>query len=170
MNLKMENLLIRTELGCDLMTGYAGPERRSGKDRRNFQRSLLNRLSYRGMREYVRRAEDRQRITTFDRYPRPLLVAIIGVLGLSLLDGLLTLILIAQGATEINPIMNYFLSHGAEVFLLAKYSFTVLSVGIIVIAKEPIKSRYRVSTGILHVFAAFFGGVVVWECYLLSIY
>lgn len=152
------------------MTGYAGQERRSGKDRRNFQRSFIKRLIKRGRREYGRRTEDRLRITTFDRYPRPLLIAIIIVLCLSLLDGLLTLILIAQGATELNPIMNYFLSRGAKEFLLAKYSFTVLSVTIIVIAKEPISIRYRVSTGILHVFAAFFGAVVVWEFYLLSMY
>jgi hypothetical protein len=151
------------------MTGYTGPERRSGKDRRNYQRSFFKRLFYKGMREYARRAEDRQRITTFDRYPRPLLIAIIVVLCLSMLDGLLTLILIAQGATEINPIMNYFLGHGAKVFLLVKYGLTVLSVIIIVIAKEPIRTRYRVSTELLHVFAAFFGGVVVWEFYLLSI-
>ena len=151
------------------MTGYVGPERRSGRDRRNDQRSFLKRLTQRGKREYTRRAEDRQRITAFDRYPRPLLMAIIVVLCLSLLDGLLTLFLIAQGATELNPVMNYFLSHGEKEFLLAKYSLTVLSVIIIVIAREPISMRYRVSTGILHLFAAFFGAVVIWEFYLLSI-
>lgn len=122
------------------------------------------------MREYTRRAEDRKRIIAFDRYPRPLLVAIIVVLSLSLLDALLTLILIAQGATELNPVMKYCLSHGTQMFLLVKYSLTALSVMIIVIAKEPISARYRISTEIIHVFAAFFGGVVIWEVYLLSIY
>ena len=151
------------------MAVYAGPERRSGNDRRDYRRSLFKRLFYRGIREYARRTEDRQRITAFDRYPRPMLVAILVVLSLSLLDGLLTLILIAQGATELNPVMRYFLSHGAQVFVLAKYSLTVLPVIIIVIAKEPISNRYRVSTEILHVFAVFFGGVVIWEFYLLSI-
>lgn len=152
------------------MTDYTGPDRRSGKDRRDFQRSIVKRLFYQGMREYARRAEDRQKIMTFDRYPRPLLIAIVAVLSLSLLDALLTLILIAQGATELNPVMNYFLSHGPQIFLLVKYTLTVFSVMIIVIAKEPIKSRYRVSTGILHVFAGFFVGVVIWEVYLLTMY
>lgn len=121
------------------------------------------------MREYARRAEDRQRIITFDRYPRPLLTAIIVVLSLSLLDAFLTLLLIAQGATELNPVMHYYLGHGPQIFLLVKYGLTVLSVMIIVIAKEPISARYRLSTEILHAFAAFFGGVVIWEFYLLSI-
>lgn len=151
------------------MEVYAGPDRRSGIDRRNYQRSFFKHLFFRGTREYARRAEDRRRITAFDKYPRPLLIAVFVVLALSLLDGLLTLILIAQGATELNPVMNYFLSHGAQVFVLVKYSLTVLSVIIIVIAKEPISIRYRGSTKILHVFAAFFGCVVIWEVYLLSL-
>ncbi len=159
----------QTELRHDLKAGYAGPERRTGKDRRDYHRFFFNRLIYNGKRQYARRAEDRQRIVAFDIYPRPLLIAIVIVLALSLLDGLLTLILVAQGATELNPVMNYFLGHGSQIFLLAKYGLTTLSVLIIVIAKEPIKSRYRVSTEILHVFAAFFGGVVVWEFYLLAI-
>jgi hypothetical protein len=150
------------------MAGYCGQERRCGKDRRNDQRSFLKRLFFRGIREYARRAEDRQRIIAFDRYPRPLLIVIIVVLFLSLLDALLTLLLIAQGASELNPVMNYYLGHGPQIFLLVKYGLTALSVMIIVIAKEPISARYRISTGILHAFAAFFGGVVIWEFYLLS--
>ena len=150
------------------MAGYCGHERRCGKDRRNDQRSFFKRLFFRGIREYARRAEDRQRIIAFDRYPRPLLIVIIVVLLLSLLDALLTLLLIAQGASELNPVMHYYLGHGPQIFLLVKYGLTVLSVMIIVIAKEPISARYRISTGILHAFAAFFGGVVIWEFYLLS--
>jgi hypothetical protein len=151
------------------MAEYRGHERRCGKDRRNDQRSFLKRLFFRGIREYARRAEDRQRIIAFDRYPRPLLIVIIVVLFLSLLDALLTLLLIAQGASELNPVMHYYLGHGPQIFLLVKYGLTVLSVMIIVIAKEPISARYRISTGILHAFAAFFGGVVIWEFFLLSI-
>lgn len=151
------------------MTVYTGPERRSGKDRRDtipFSKQLF----YKGMREFSRRAEDRLHIKAFDRYPRPMMISIILVLSLSMLDALLTLILIAQGATEINPIMDYYLSHGPLAFLLAKYSLTVLPVIIIIIAKEPIAFRYRISGKLLNVFAVFFGAVVIWECYLLSVH
>lgn len=151
------------------MTCYSGTERRSGNDRREYQRPLLKGLFFRGMRESSRRAEDRKRIVAFDRYGPPLIFAIGFVLALSLLDAVLTLILIAQGATELNPVMHYFLSHGPELFLIVKYGLTAFSVMIIVIAREPISTRYRFSTGILHLFSAFFGGVVIWEIYLLSI-
>ena len=57
-----------------------------------------------------------------------------------------------------------------EVFLIIKYGLTALSVLIIVLVKENLITRYRIGTGILlHVFAAFFGSVVIWEFYLLSI-
>ena len=151
------------------MTHYSGIERRSGEDRRQYPRPSLRGLFYRGMRETARREEDRRRIVTFDRYQPTLLIAVGLVLALSLLDALLTLVLISQGASELNPVMHYCLSHGPEIFLVVKYGLTALSVMIIVIAKEPITVRYRSSTGILHLFAAVFGAVVIWEFYLLTV-
>ena len=151
------------------MTVYTGPERRSGNDRRDTM-PFSKQLFYKGMREFSRRAEDRMQIRAFDRYPRPMMIAIVIILSLSMLDALLTLILIAQGAAELNPVMNYYLSHGPQIFLLAKYSLTVLPVILVIIAKEPIAFRYRISGKLLHLFAAFFGAVVIWECYLLSVH
>jgi hypothetical protein len=41
---------------------------------------------------------------------------------------------------------------------------------IILFSKEAFISRYHIDIGVLlHVFAALFGIVIVWECYLLSI-
>ena len=45
-----------------------------------------------------------------------------------------------------------------------------LSVLIIVLLKDVLATRYRLGTGsILNLFAAVFGSVVIWQCYLLSI-
>ena len=152
------------------MTGYAGLEKRSGQDRRDNPMPLSKRLFFKGIREELRRAEDRKRIVALDRYHPSLFIGIMIILSLSLLDGLLTLILIGQGARELNPVMQYCLSHGPEVFLIIKYGLTALSVLIIVLVKENLITRYRIGTGmLLHVFAAFFGSVVIWELYLLSI-
>ncbi len=153
------------------MTRFAGLERRSGQNRREQERSAFKKLYVKGVRVSVRRAEDRQRIVALDHYQPSLFIGIMIVLCLSLLDALLTLILIAQGARELNPVMQYYLSHGPQVFLLAKYGLTAFSVLIIVLLKESLITRYRLSTGILlHVFTAFFGSVVIWEFYLLSVY
>jgi hypothetical protein len=152
------------------MAQLAGLERRSGQDRRERSFPLLKKLYFKGMRISVRRAADRKRIVALDQYKPSLFIGIMIVLSLSLLDALLTLILIAQGARELNPVMRYYLSHGPQVFLLVKYGLTALSVLIIVLLNETLITRYRIGTGmLLHVFTALFGSVVIWELYLLSI-
>lgn len=153
------------------MTRFAGFERRSGQDRRERGIPVFKRLYFKGMRSSVRRDEDRQRVVALDHYHPSLFVGIMAVLCLSLLDALLTLILISQGARELNPVMQYYLSHGPQVFLLVKYGLTAFSVLIIVLLKESFITRYRIGTGmLLHVFTAFFGSVVIWEVYLLSVH
>ncbi len=152
------------------MTFYTGLERRSGKDRRQDQISTFKRLFSSGLRESMRRAEDRNCIVVFDRYKPSLVVSIIIVLTLSLLDALLTLILLSQGAKELNPIMKFYLDYGTHEFIYVKYGLTVLPMIIILFSKEALITRYRIDIGVLfHVFAVIFGIVIVWELYLLSI-
>ena len=152
------------------MTVYTGLERRSGQDRREHQLSMFKRLFFTGIRQEIRRAADRKSIVIYDRYKPSLFIEIITILGLSLLDALLTLILISQGAKELNPVMRYFLSHGPQVFISVKYGLTVLSVLIIMFIKEALSTRYRIGTDVFfHIFAALFGSVVLWEFYLLLI-
>lgn len=160
---------LTTELERSQMTVYAGLERRSGQDRREHQLSLFKWFFFKGMRESVRRTEDCKRIVALDRYKPSQFITIMIVLSLSLLDALLTLTLIAQGARELNPVMRYYINHGPQVFLLVKYGLTALSVLIIVLVDEAVSSRYRFSNGILPFFAAIFGSVVIWEFYLLYI-
>lgn len=152
----------------DNMTGLSMAERRSGNDRRVRGLPFFKRLFFRGTRTSVRRVAERDRIVVFDRYRPSLVVLALVVLGLSLLDALLTLTLIAQGAQELNPVMRYYLTHGPQVFLLVKYGMTALSVLIIVVAHETITTRYRLCAGLLPTCAATFGAVVLWEVYLLS--
>ncbi len=152
------------------MSRWTGLERRSGRDRRERQMPLLKKLYFKGMRISVRRTEDRGRIVALDQYKPSLFIGILIVLSLSMLDALLTLTLIARGARELNPVMQYYLSHGPQVFLFVKYGLTALSLFIIVVLNETLITRFRISTGmLLHVFAALFGSVVIWEFYLLSI-
>jgi hypothetical protein len=118
----------------------------------------------------MRRADDRNRIAIFDRYKSPLFIGMMIVLSLSIFDGILTLILLSQGAKELNPVMRYYLNHGPQVFILVKYGLTVLPMLMILFANEALASRYRIDAGMLfYAFAAFFGGVVIWEFYLLTV-
>jgi hypothetical protein len=151
------------------MTEYTGFERRTGLDRRQKRLPLLKWLFFNGKREFGRRDDDHKQIVALDRYSPSLFIGIIIVLSLSLLDALLTLTLLSRGAKEMNPVMDYYLSYGPHVFLSAKYGLTSLSVLIIVLLKNTLHTRYRLSTStLLHLFSAAFGSVVIWQFYLLS--
>ena len=152
------------------MREYIGPERRSAEDRRRKQPLRINNLILKGKRRSIRRAADREKIVALDYYSQSLFIGIAIVLGLSLLDALLTLMLLAKGAQELNPVMAYYLTHGPRVFLFVKYGLTALSVWLIVLLNDTLASRYRIgSEMVLHVFAAFFGSAVLWQLYLLSV-
>ena len=151
------------------MTKYIGVERRSGQDRRQNRLTISKRLFFNGRRESGRRAEDRKQIMALDRYSPSLFIGIVAVLSLSLLDAMLTLTLLSRGARELNPVMAYYLSHGPYVFLSVKYGLTALSVLLIVLLKDSLPHRYCLNSAtLLHLFAAGFGSVVIWQVYLLS--
>lgn len=148
---------------------YTGPERRSGKDRRQIQRSLFRKLFFPGQRSRSRRTEDRLRVTCLDRYGTKVFVLILLILGLSLMDAVLTLILLNRGAVELNPVMAFYIEQGPRAFLLVKYGLTVLSVIVLLVVKDAVSQRYRNGYLALPAVAAVFGSVVVWQLYLLSV-
>lgn len=151
------------------MTEYHGVDRRSEQDRRQKRLPLLTWLFFNGRREFSRREDDHKQIVALDRYSPSLFIGVILVLSLSLLDALLTLILLSRGAKELNPVMDYYLSHGPYAFIAVKYALTAFSVLIIVLLKNTLPNRYRLNTAnLLHLFAAAFGSVVIWQFYLLS--
>ncbi len=145
-------------------------EKRSGQDRRKQPLSSLKSMRFRGSRLSTRRAKDRKKIIVFDYYRPSLFIKIIIVLSLSLIDALLTLILLSRGAIELNPVMDYYLGHGPEEFVIVKYGLTTFSILLIVLFNDALKTRYGLgSGGLLYLFAAIFGSVVIWQLSLLSI-
>lgn len=149
--------------------GHICVERRGGKDRRSRRSPILDQIRGKGRRKTSRRVEDRKRIVLLDRYPRSLFTGTLLVLILSLVDAALTLVLLSEGAKELNPVMLYYLSHGPTVFLLVKYGLTASSLLIVVVSYDALIHRYRISSKILPLFATLFGCVILWEFYLLSI-
>jgi hypothetical protein len=143
-------------------------DRRSGKDRRKRSFHFLRRPFSPGRRRTLRREEDRRRFFLFDYYSPKLFVAIVLVLILSVVDALLTLFLIDEGARELNPVMAYFLNFGSNIFLLSKYLMTAASVVIVVLLNYITFQRVRFPMGdLLRYFAGCFAAVVIWEAFLL---
>jgi hypothetical protein len=146
----------------------AASEKRSGTDRRRGTFPALSFLVSGGRRRQVRRAHDQRRIVILDRYPAGLLVVILGILFLSLTDAFLTLNLIEHGASEINPVMAYFLEKGPILFTVVKYGLTSMAVIIFVLVKNSTIRGSRMRTQSLFTFAIVcFAIAVVWQIVLI---
>jgi len=146
--------------------GYT--EKRSGKDRRTHQFPKLKFLLLSGKRSNARREEDLHRTFYFDRYSSSIFAAIVVILLLSVLDALLTLYLIENGSTELNPIMSYFLKYGPFVFMGAKYFLTCAGVVILLLFRNAMRKRSPTHTENLFTYTiAAFSTVIAWELYLI---
>lgn len=150
--------------------GSAGNLRSAG-DRRRKTLPQLNYLVAGGRRRRVRRLEDSHRIVLLDRYSPKLLAAIMGILVLSLLDAALTLYLVEHGASELNPVMDYFLKKGPLIFTVTKYLLTCIAVLIFLALANSVVPRSNFKAKKLFPYALLaFGGVVIWELVLIFVF
>jgi hypothetical protein len=101
--------------------------------------------------------------------PKTLAIILLIVL-LSITDAYLTLDLISRGAVELNPIMAYYLNHGALAFFATKYLLTCASIIVVLIIKDLYLFRTRVQGKILFIFHLIvLTSVVKWELYLVFV-
>lgn len=143
-------------------------ERRSTQNRRQNQIPFYKVGLSRGERCSYRRADDCRRVTVLDQYQSSLLIFTLIVLSLSLVDAVLTLTLLEQGAVELNPVMQFYITLGHGTFVITKYGLTALPLIIMVVAHPIISRRYRIGSFIFLFFGLAFGSVVLWEIYLLG--
>lgn len=141
--------------------------RRSGKDRRKHKIPEVKSLFIYKRRKKIRRQEDKYNIIYFDQYSSALFGAIIFLLLLNIIDAFLTLFLLGCGATEINPIMAYFLNFGPLTFMSVKYLLASYSVIILLIFNNVFLRKIKIYTRSLFSYAiGVFMLVVAWELFL----
>jgi hypothetical protein len=143
-------------------------DQRSGADRRKNTPPIFSKYWVTGRRAALRREEDRQRPYRLDRHGVKTFLLILLIIMLSISDALLTLYLIDHGASEINPLMAYFLSHGPLVFFAAKYFLTCTAIIIVLFNKNMYLFNTKIRVKILFfLFLIPFALVVNWELYLI---
>ena len=137
-------------------------------DRRKARVSIFCSHWLTGRRKTVRREPDRQKSYQIDTFGPKTLAAILIIITLSILDALFTLFLISQGATEVNPIMAYFLDMGPSVFIAAKYVLTAACLILILAIRNFYLFNTKARVKILYVFFMIpFVLVIKWELYLI---
>lgn len=141
--------------------------RRSGKDRRSHNVPKIKSLFVYRRRRKIRREEDKYKTTYFDQHSTKNFIAIILILFLSIIDALLTLYLIDNGASEINPVMAYFLKFGPYTFMGFKYFLTCYSIIIILIFSNYFIVKLNIYARTLFSYTiGIFLIVIGWELFL----
>lgn len=110
------------------MDGF--PERRVGGERRAYSLGAY----WHGARNPRRRAGRRATDATYpiiDWHSPRIFAWVVGILLLCVSDGVLTVVLIANGAVEINPFMARFVPHSLGWFAAVKLSLTALGVAVL---------------------------------------
>lgn len=106
-------------------------ERRSGVERRHYSVAAYWRGALNPRRRSGRRASDHSYAIVDWHSPRVLALVML-ILGLSSLDGVLTLLLLSQGANEMNPVMALFVPHNLGWFAAIKLGLTSLGAAVLV--------------------------------------
>lgn len=131
--------------------------RRSGSERRSFTFAAYWHGARNPRRRAGRRAID-QHYTIVDWHSPRLLIPVFAILGLCVLDGLLTVMLMKHGADELNPVMALFLPHNLMWFALTKLALT--GAGLCVLVACSRMRLFRAIPGELFVYAVL--GVYMW--------
>lgn len=143
-------------------------ERRSITDRRKKGSISVRSLLFGGRRETIRRHEDKQKLFYVDRYSQFHFAAIVLIVFLSVVDAVLTIVLINHGAYEVNPIMAYCLDVGPYTFLSVKYLFTCVGLFVLLMLRNVFMRPLGIFAGsVFYYFLAVFTGVVSWQFFLL---
>jgi hypothetical protein len=142
-------------------------ERRSGKERRHVTIASYWHGALNPRRRDGRRATDRF-YPVIDWHSPRVLALVLLILGLSMLDAALTLMLMSQGASEINPIMALFLPHSVGWFVATKLALTSIGASVLVACSRMRLFRLLPGEALLYVVLASYITLVVYELRLLE--
>jgi hypothetical protein len=95
-----------------------------------------------------RRTEEHQKPYHVDRFDTTTFLWVIALLVLTLIDGLLTLILLEGDFEEINPAMRWLINLGPTSFILGKYALTAWGLPVLLVFRNYslFHPRFRVSS------------------------
>ena len=128
------------------------------------------RFRLRGRRTWPRREQERRGGYFVDRFDAMTLAMIVGLLVLTIADGVLTIELLDTNSEEINPLMAHLLLKGNNVFLLGKYILTAAGLPFLVAYKNyrMFGTRFRVGF-LLPLFVGLYVALVVYQAKLLHV-
>lgn len=142
-------------------------ERRSGVERRRTTVAAYWRGALNPRRRFGRRVGDRAYPVVDWHSPRVLALVLL-ILGLSGLDGVLTVMLMSQGANEVNPVMALFVPHNLGWFAAVKLGLTSMGAAVLVACARMTLFRLFPGEVLLYLVAGCYIALVTYELHLLE--
>jgi hypothetical protein len=131
-------------------------------DRRRQPTPALSKFTLQGRRGSFRRKEDRERGGYVDRYGSGLLFLIVLIAGLNILDALFTMIILADGGVEMNPIVRNAIQIYGDKFWIWK--FVMVSVPLILLC---LHNKFRLAIPAMVGISAVYAIVVLFQVFLI---
>jgi hypothetical protein len=142
-------------------------DRRSGVERRHMTVAAYWRGALNPRRRFGRRTSDRNYPVVDWHSPRVLALVLL-ILGLSALDGVLTIMLISQGANEANPLMALFVPHNLGWFAAVKLGLTSIGAAVLVACARMRLFRLFPGEVLLYLVVGCYAALIAYELRLLE--
>lgn len=142
-------------------------ERRSGVERRRHTIAAYWRGAFNPRRRHGRRVGDRT-YPVIDWHSPRVLALVLLILGLSALDGVLTVLLMSQGANEVNPVMALFVPHSLGLFAAVKLGLTSIGAAVLVACARMKLFRLFPGEALLYLVVGCYAALVGYELHLLE--
>lgn len=142
-------------------------ERRSGTERRDRTLRAYWHGSLQPRRRSGRRASDAT-YPIIDWHSPRVFALVVGILLLCAADGTLTVMLLADGAVEINPVMAWFVPHSLGWFAAVKLALTATGVAVLVACSRMKLFRAVSGEALLGLVLAGYATLVAYELVLLD--
>ena len=139
-----------------------GSDWRILKDRRKHPTRGLSRFALRGRRGNFRREDDRETGGYVDRYGPGVLFLLVLILGLNVLDAFLTMLILEDGGSEINPVVSSIIQLYGDRFWVWK--FVTVSVPLILLC---LHSKFRLVMPVLWGISAIYITVILFQVLLI---
>lgn len=140
-------------------------DQRNLKDRRKQPTSGLSRYTFLGQRRIFRRKEDQEKGGYIDRYSSGLFFLLLFIVGLNILDAVLTLMILEYGGRELNPIVRSTIEIYGERFWIWK--FIIVSISLVLLC---LHSKFRRIQTIIVATCSIYIGIVLYQIFLIIRY
>jgi hypothetical protein len=142
-------------------------DRRSGTERRQYSVGAYWQGARHPRRRDFRRAADAI-YPIIDWHSPRVFASVMAILMLCVTDGFLTVLLLANGAIEVNPFMAKFVPHSLGWFAAVKLSLTAMGVAVLVACSRMKFFRTVPGEALLAMVLLAYTAVVGWELWLLA--